>query len=135
MATYEKFNATVADVWNGVHNISSDQLVVALSDIIPTSSNSVLADITQISYTNLSSRNITTISSSQAGGLYSSVLAPLTLTASGGPVAQFQYVSIYNDDSVSDSLLFWADVGSSVNLTDGQTFQITFGIPAFTMGP
>ena len=134
MATYQKFNALTADAFNKVHDISSDQLMVALSSVAPTASDSVLADITQIAYTNLSSRNITTTSSTQTAGQYAPVLAPLTLTASGGSVESFRYVSVYNSDAASDNLLFFSDVGSTVTLADGQSFQITFGTPAFTVG-
>ncbi len=57
----------------------------------------MLADLTQIAYTNLSSRSVTTVSSSQAAGLYKLVLQDLTLTAGGGSVASFRYVWVYND--------------------------------------
>ncbi len=62
MATFNKFNAFVENVAEGVHNLGSNQLAVALTNVAPSASNSVLADITQISYTNLSSRNVTSIS-------------------------------------------------------------------------
>ena len=131
MATYQKFNATVADFANGEHDLATDQLTVALTNSAPVAANSVLSDLTQIAYTNLSSRNITTTSSTQAGGVYSCVLAPLTLSASGGAVAEFQYVVAYN--SSNDKLIHWADVGSAVNLADTQDFDITWGSPAFTI--
>ena len=110
MASFNKFNSLVADLANGVHNLATNQLTVALTNTAPTASNSTLADITQISYTNLSSRNITTTSSAQSGGVYSLVLADLTLTATGA-VGPFQYVVIYNETSPSDSLICWYDSG------------------------
>ena len=69
MATFNKVNDFVA---NAVHNmdLESDQIVVALSNTAPasessnpaTDGNGVLANVTQIAYTNLSSRNVTTSS-------------------------------------------------------------------------
>lgn len=111
---------------NKTHNLGSDQLTIALTDTLPTSSNAVLADITQISYTNLSSRNITTSSSSQTGGTYKLILVtPLTLSASGA-VAQFRYVVVYNSTASGGPLICWTDFASEVNMINGDSFVITF---------
>lgn len=134
MATFTKFNAFVENLAEGVHNLATDQLVVALTNTAPTASNSVLADITQITYTNLSSRNITTSSSSQTSGTYSLVLTDLTLTASGS-VGPFRYVVIYNDTPTSpaDPLVAYYDYGSSITMANGETFTIDFGANLFTL--
>lgn len=126
MASYNKFQPFVEAVAEKVHNLGSDQLVVALTNTAPSAANGVLADITQISYTNLSSRNITTSSSAQTSGTYKLTLADLVLTASGGAVATFRYVVIYNDTAASDNLIAWYDYGSGVTLADGDTFTIDF---------
>ncbi len=131
MATYNKFQVFVENLAEGVHNLGSDQLVIALTATAsaPIATNSVLADLTQISYTNLSSRNITTNTSSQTGGTYTLSLQDLTLTASGGAVAAFQYVVVYNDTPTSpaDPLIAWFDYGSSLTLNDGESLTIDFG--------
>ena len=127
MATFNKFNAFVENVAEGVHNLGSGQLVVALTHTLPTASNSVLADISQITYTNLSSRNITTTSSAQTSGTYKLVLTDLVLTATGS-VGPFRYVVIYNDTPTSpaDPLIGWYDYGSSISLASSETFTIDF---------
>jgi len=132
MATYTKFNSFVEALAEKVHNLGSDQLVVALTNSAPSASNTVLANITQISYTNLSSRNITTSSSSQTSGTYSLVLADLTLTASGS-VGPFRYVVIYNDTATNDELIAYYDYGSSITMANGETFLIDFGASLFTL--
>jgi hypothetical protein len=101
---------------------------VALTNSAPTSSNSVLADVTQISYTNLSTRNITTSTSSQTSGLYKLVLTDLTLTASGGSVGPFQYIVIYNDTPTSpaDPLIGYYNYGSALTLASGESLTIDF---------
>jgi len=128
MATYNKFNQTVEDLGNGVHDLAADQLVVALTNTLPVATNSVLADLTEIAYTNLSTRNITTTSATQTAGTYRPILVDLTLTASGGAVAGFRYVVVYNDTPTSpaDPLIAWYDYGSTVTMQDGETFLIDF---------
>lgn len=135
MASFVKINDFVA---NAVENmdLESDQLVIALSNTAPSSessnptadTNGILGNVTQISYSNLSSRNLTTSSSGQSGGVYKLVLADLTLTASGGSVSAFRYVYIYNDTvtSPADPLIGYYDYGSSLTLNDGDTFTIDF---------
>lgn len=125
MATFNKFESFVEALAEKVHNLGSDVLTVALTNTAPIATNTVLADITQISYTNLSSRAITTTSSSQTAGLYKLVLADLVLTASGS-VGPFRYVVIYNDTATNDELIGWLDYGSSISLNTGETFTIDF---------
>ena len=125
MSVYNKFQAFVEHTAEKVHNLGSDQLVVALTNTAPVATNTVLADITEISYTNLSSRNITITSSEQTTGTYKLVLADLVLTASGA-VGPFRYVVVYNDTPTSpaDPLICWYDHGSSISLASGDTFTI-----------
>lgn len=125
MATFNKFNSFVEALAEKTHNLGSDQLVAALTNTAPNATDTVLADITQISYTNLSSRNITTSSSSQTSGTYKLVLADLVLTASGS-VGPFRYVVIYNDTATNDELIGYYDYGSSISLANGETFTLDF---------
>jgi hypothetical protein len=115
----------------------SDTFVIALTPTAsaPVATNSVLADLTQISYTNLSARTLTTSSSTQTTGTYSLVIADLTLTASGGAVAAFRYVVTYDDtpSSPADPLVCWHDYGSSVTLNDTETFTCDLGSSLFTV--
>lgn len=124
MASLNKINAFVADISNKVHNLGSDQLKVALTNSAPVATNTVLANITEISYTNCSTRNITTTSSTQTSGTYKLVLADLVLTASGGNVGPFRYIVIYNSTAASGNLICWYDYGSSVTLASSDTFTI-----------
>jgi hypothetical protein len=135
MATFSKVNDFVE---NAVHNmdLESDQIVVALSDTAPgsetsdptTDGNGVLANVTEITYTNLSSRNVTTSSSGQTAGTYKLVLADLTLTSSGGSTGPFRYVYLYNDTvaTPADPIIGYYDYGSSLTLNDGDSLTIDF---------
>ena len=129
MAAFNKHNQFTEDIAEKVHNLGSDQLVVALTAAAnaPVATNSVLANLTQISYTNLSSRNVTTSSSAQSSGVYKLTCTDLVLTASG-TVAAFRYVDLYNDTPTSpaDPLIGWYDYGSDLTLINGETFTIDF---------
>jgi hypothetical protein len=137
MATFTKINDFVEHVAEGVHNLGSDQLAVALSNTAPGSEtsdptadgNGAIANVTQIAYTNLSTRNITTSASSQTAGVYSLSLTDLTLSASGGAVATFRYIYIYNDAATTpvDALIGLYDYGSALTLADGESLTIDFG--------
>lgn len=125
MATYQKFQPFVEALAEKVHNLGSDQLVIALTNSAPNVTDATLSQLTQIDYTNLSTRNLTTSSSAQTSGLYKLVVADLVLTASGA-VGPFRYVVVYNDTAASDNLIAFADYGSSISLADGETFTIDF---------
>lgn len=111
-----------------VHNLGADTLTIALTAAAnaPVAGNSVLGDLTQVSYTNLSSRAITTSTSSQSSGTYRLILTDKVLTASGGAVATFRYVVIYNDTAASDELIGWYDYGSNLTLADGESLTVDF---------
>lgn len=137
MATFVKLPGFVEHLAEGVHNLGSNQLVVALSNTAPgaessppdgATANCILANVTQVSYTNCSTRNITTASSAQTAGTYKLTLTDLTLTASGGTVGPFRYVYIYNDTPTSpaDPLIAYYDYGSSITLQAGETLLINF---------
>ena len=126
MATFNKINSFVEYLAEKRMNLGSDQLVIALTNTAHTSTWDELADLTQIAYTNLSSRNITTTSSAQTTGTYKLVLQDLVLTSSGGTTGPFRYVYIYDDTATNDDLIGYYDYGSSITLQDGDTFTINF---------
>lgn len=128
MATFTKFQPFVEALAEKKHNLGSDTLTVALcaSANAPTNTMSQLSELTQISYTNLSSRVITTTSSAQTSGTYKLTLTDLVLTASGGSVAPFRYVVVYNDTATNDDLIAYYDYGSDLTLQSGDTFTIDF---------
>ena len=128
MASYNKFNSFVEAMAEKAHNLGSDTLTVALCAAAnaPVAGNTVLANLTQISYTNLSSRVLTVSASSQSSGTYKLVISDLVLTASGGSVGPFRYVVIYNDTATNDELIAWFDYGSDLTLADGETLTLDF---------
>lgn len=125
MAAFQKFDSFVEALAEKTHNLGADTLTVALTNTAPGAANTVLANITEISYANLSSRVLTSVTSSQTSGTYTLDAADLVLTASG-TVPTFRYVVLYNDTATSDELIGYYDYGSAVDLLNGETFTITF---------
>jgi len=125
MASFNKFNSFVEALAEKVHNLGSDTLTVALTNSAPVNTNTQLSNITQISYTNLSSRVLAGVTSSQTSGTYKLDADDLVLTASG-TVPTFRYVVLYNDTATNDELIGFYDYGSAVDLLNGETFTITW---------
>lgn len=143
MATFTKINDWVENWSEAGVNLSSNAITIALSNTAPASETTpptgngagVLANVTQVAYTNLSSRVPTIASSGQTGGTYSLVLTDLVLTSSGGSTGPFRYVYHYNDTIASpvDPLIQYYDYGSSITLNDTETLTVDYGANFFTL--
>lgn len=114
---------------NKVHNLGSDTLKLMLTDVAPVATNTVKANITDISSGNgytAGGAAVGITSSTQASGLYKLIpSASVTWTASGGAIAQFRYAVLYNSTAGSGNLIGWWDIGSEQNISSGNTFTAT----------
>lgn len=129
MATYTKFNQFTKDLIDGVHNFSSDTIKVMLCNTAPVATNSVKADLTEISAGNgyTAGGTATTITASTSSGTAKIVGTDVVFTASGA-VGPFRYAVLYNDTPTSpaDPLIGFWDYGSSVTLASAETFTVDF---------
>lgn len=131
MASFNKFNMFVENLAEKVHDLGSDSLKIMLSNTVPVITNTVKANITEISAGNGYSAGgivASVTSSAQTAGTYKLVLADNAFTASGGTIGPFRYVVLYNDTPTSptDPLIGWWDYGSAVTLQNGETFTVDF---------
>ena len=130
MAAFNKVNQFVEDAALGVHNLNTGAITLALCAAAnaPVATNSVLADLTEIAYTNLSTRVLAGVTASQTTGVLTMNATDHVLTASGGAVATFRYIAIYNDTPASplNPLIGWYDYGSDLTLADTETLTVTF---------
>jgi len=137
MATFNKLNGFVEHLAEKVHNLGSDTLTIALSNTAPSAetpdpsvntADCVLANVTEVAYTNCSSRALTVSASAQSSGTYKLTINDITLSASGGSVGPFQYIYIYNDTPTSpaDPLIGYYDYGSALTLADGESLTVDF---------
>ena len=114
MATTTKIADFIEAIAEKVHNLASDSIRIALSNTAPASEssnpaatgNGVLANVTQIAYTNYADtltvdRTLESVTSDESGGTYTLDAADFTISASGGALATFRYIYIYNDTPTS----------------------------------
>lgn len=129
MATFNKFNCFVEDLAEKVHNLGSDTLKIMLTNAAPVATNTVKANLTEITAQNgysAGGATVTVSSSAQTSGTYKLVLDDLTFTASGGSFGPFQYFVLYNDTSTNDSLIGFWNYGSAVTLANGESITADF---------
>ena len=132
MAAYNKFQSFVEALAEKSHNLGADTLKVALTNSAPVATNTVLANITQISGTNgytTGGTQATITTSAQTSGTYKLVLADVVFTATGA-MGPFQYAVLYNDTATNDELIGWWDYGTPVTLANGDTFTVDFDASA-----
>ena len=134
MATYQKAQDYAEQVNKGVHIWGSHTFKAAFSNTTPNlGTMTVLADITQIStgggYTGGAGGGLTldTVTLSETTGTAKVTIADEVFTASGS-VGPFRYIWIYNDSATSpaDALVCVYDYGSSITMSNGETFTIDF---------
>lgn len=131
MASFNKFNAFVEHLAEGVMNLESDTLKVVLTDTAPQATDSVLADLTEIAAGNgytAGGLTATVSSSGQTGGAYTLVIDDLLITANGGSIGPFRYFVLIDDTPAipADPLIGWWDYGSSITLADGESLTVDF---------
>jgi hypothetical protein len=129
MAAASKFNSFVEALAEKVHNLGADTLKVMLTNTAPVATNTVKANITEIAagfgYTAGGTQAVIS-SSAQTSGTYKLVLNDVVFTASGGSMATFRYLVLYNDTATNDELICWWDNGSSVTLASGESYTLDF---------
>lgn len=141
MAVTTKIRDFIENAMNGPIDMNSDTFRIALSNTAPTSEasnptldgNGILANVTQISYTNYSDdltvdRQLQGVTSQATGGTYTLDAADFTITASGGALATFRYIYIYDDTPTSpaDPLVLLIDNESAISLASGESVTISF---------
>lgn len=130
MAAFSKFQPFVANLANGNFNFGADTFKVCLTDSAPLNTYSQYSSITEIANGNgysTGGASLTLTSSTQTSGTYKYIASAgsPTWTASGGAIAQFRYVVIYDSTPANKYLVGWWDYGSEVNLSSGNTFTVT----------
>lgn len=140
MAAWNKFYVFVQDLANKQHDLktgTSDVYKAYLTNSAPSQSNTVYntpADLSTANGYTAGGTTIGTITGSQSSGVFSfSGGTNPSWTASGGSIGPFQYVVFYNSSNASKPLIGWADYGSAITVTNGNSFTATLPSPLFTI--
>jgi DUF4097 and DUF4098 domain-containing protein YvlB len=131
VAAYNKFQDYVDQLNRGVHNWASHTFKAALTNTAPVATNTVFANLTEITAGNgysAGGMTLDTVTLTETSGTAKVTIADEVLTASGGSIGPFRYVVIYNDTPTSpaDPLVAWYDYGSSITLLTSETFTLDF---------
>jgi hypothetical protein len=147
VAAFVKVNKFADHLVSGVHNFTSSgtaAATVALTNTAPASestnplsdSGGLLANLTQVAYTNLSARTFATVSKALSSGVVTVDLSDLILSATGN-VASFRYIYFCNDTPTSpaDPLICHFDHGATVSMVNTDSYSITINpLGLFTLG-
>lgn len=129
MASYNKFNQFTKDLVDGVHDFDAHTFKVMLTNSAPVATNSVKADLTEISAGSGYSAGgtATTITTSTSSGTAKVTGTDVVFTSSG-TIGPFRYAVLYNDSPTSpaDPLIAWWDYGSSISLNNTETLTVDF---------
>lgn len=139
-ATFTAIADMVEGMGNKEHDFDADTLQLAFSNTAPASEtsdptatgNGILANVTQIAYTNWSD-NMTVdrvpdnVTWNEASGNTDLDFDDFVITASGGAIATYRYMYLFNQSSTTpdDQLIGLWDFGSAITLADTQTHTVT----------
>jgi hypothetical protein len=128
-ATFNKINVFVQNLGLKTESLgaAADVIKIMLTDTAPVATNTVKANITQISGTNgyTTDGNVCTVTSwTQTSGTLKWIVGSPTLwTAAGGTIGPFRYAVIY--DFTTGNLIGWYDYTAEITLQIGDTFTVT----------
>lgn len=131
MATVTKFQDFSEQLAKGVHQFGTHTFKVALTNSAPVNTNTILANITQISAGNgytTGGFTLASVTVTESAGVTTVTANDLVITASGGSMGTFRYAVLYNDTATSpaDALVQWWDQGSTITLANGESVTLKF---------
>lgn len=131
MVAFNEVEVLSENMAEGVHAADVDQLECYLSLATPSASlDAVKADAAEIATGNGYTGPVDTQNGTSRTGAVTAVTGvDITITASGGAIAQWRYVWLMNTTPTSplDPLWGWWDYGSAVDLADGESITVDFG--------
>lgn len=129
MATFNKFNSFVEAIGQKKHNLNADVLKLMLTNTLPTSANSVKADLAEITAGNgyvAGGPSVAPNTYVQTAGVAKLLCTDVTITAAGGSIGPFRYAVLYNSTATNAELIGWWDYGSSQTLAVGESLTSDF---------
>ncbi len=127
MAAFNKFDSFLEALAEKKHNLASDTIKWFLTNEAPQASDTVKADIAELSAGNgytAGGNASSVVSSSTSAGVYKLILNSPAQWVASGAMGPFRYAVAYNDDATNDELIGWYDRGESITLQSGETFDV-----------
>jgi hypothetical protein len=140
-ATYTKINdfieliaqsATLDRAFGDTYGIALSNTAPAAESSDPTADgNGILGNVTQIDYTNYADtlttdRVLEGISGAFSGGIFTLDADNFVISASGGQLAEWRYLYVYNDTLANDPLVAVWDYGAGVELAENDQAAVNF---------
>jgi hypothetical protein len=140
MGTYSKVNDWLEYLVKNA-NLDTDTFRIALSNTAPQDEvlnplddgNGVLANVTQISYLNYSDdlntpRTLDNVTATYEGGALTFTASNFEIVASGGDIADFRYIYVYDDTIAGDPLVAVWDLMFNVGLLENDSLRVNFDV-------
>lgn len=107
------------------HNLATDQLMIAFTNVAPNMAHSGLSDLTALNTAPLDSVTLTQIASALSGNNWLLTVQDKDVNASSafGP---FQYIHVYNNTDPAKGLIAYADAGVATTLQAGFKIVLDF---------
>jgi hypothetical protein len=145
MASFQKVDQSIIDTVHGVHDFDNHAFAVALTTLAhkpDKATTKVLADLTQIDYSNLvgsgtgtGGRTLVRASYTPIAGVVKLVLADWTITSTANGTASFGAVVLYNATVTSHPILGWWEFTMDiVPMNNGEFATLICGAPAGVIG-
>jgi hypothetical protein len=134
MATFNKFNSFIEEVYLGTHALeaATDVVKVFLTNEQPLATDTVKGDMVATTEENGYAAADITNDFSWAAGTGTLTGVDVEWTAGAGGFGPFQFAVLYNDDK-DDKLIGWWDYGSSISCAVGEKFKVDFGESILTI--
>lgn len=138
MVSPVKFLDFVEQVGLEQHQLNTDTLKMALTNVLPVNSQSVFDAVTNHAAPAAANGypagggDISNVWS-ETGGTATLSGTDLTFTATAGGIGPFRYIVFYNDTNPTDMLVHYYDHGQSITLLDGESFVIDILTNIFTL--
>jgi hypothetical protein len=129
MPTFTRFNQFIEDVFKKKHDFSADTFKYLLTNTAPSLGNTVKTDITEIANGNGYTAGGTVlggVTAEQVAGVLTVTANDVIIAAAGGSMAAWRYLAVFNDTSVGDLLVGYADRGSAITLGAGESETMDF---------
>lgn len=132
MAAFNKFQDFVEQLCKGIHqcHAAGHTFKIALTNSAPVATNTIFANITEITSGNGYTAGGTDIQNdlAEVTGTATCSAVDVTITASGGSIGPFRYAVVYNDTATSpaDALIGYWDGGSNITLANGESILLDF---------